>query len=87
MEQTAIIFSAGSITLYNRWKSLSSCSTKMPLNVEEKYNYFVTNRGVCSKRVRLSMSKKSDDVSFTLTLFIYVVVYYGVMYCYLYMYY
>lgn len=64
MEQTSISFSAGSINLYNRWKSLSSCSMR---KAGEKYNYFVTNRGVSSKRVRLTMSKKSNDVSFVLT--------------------
>ena len=55
-----IVFSVSSITLHNGWKSPNTVHTG------GKYNYFVSNRGVCSQRVRVSLSKTSDNVSRTI---------------------
>ncbi len=60
METTSksVFFSVTSITLCNRWKADGL------VYAAGRHNFFVSNRGLSSKQVRVSMNKKSDDVSY-----------------------
>jgi hypothetical protein len=60
MELEQLVFSVSSITLHNRWKPTEP--------VKEKYHYTVTNISGCSKKIKVCISKKSDNVSLFLML-------------------
>lgn len=53
-----VAFSVSSITLQNKWTSTDPAKV-----YTEKQSYFVTNRSRCSRKVKVSISKKSDRVS------------------------